>query len=251
MAMERAAARCRGGGAVTGDPTTAASIQPGDRTLLIVDNDTTSRASCSTWLTSTASRASDRQLGRGRGGTGPGVPAERHHARHPAARHRRLAGARATSRPTSSTRHIPVHIISTDEQARARYALGACRAGKPIETREQLDAAIDALRACVDGPLRGSLLVERTGRRPARGPAAAHRMRTSPRDPGSEARAMLGQRAYDCVVAAVGCPTAPALECARGDPREPSARSPSSSTPPRARIATMSGLERAPTGVGA
>jgi signal transduction histidine kinase/CheY-like chemotaxis protein/HAMP domain-containing protein len=58
------------------------------------------------------------------------------------------------------TRHIPVQVISTDDEAERAVVLGACAVlRKPVETREALDASIRALCSYAEGSLREALLV--------------------------------------------------------------------------------------------
>jgi signal transduction histidine kinase/DNA-binding response OmpR family regulator/HAMP domain-containing protein len=58
------------------------------------------------------------------------------------------------------TRHIPVQVISTDDDADRALALGAWRVlHKPVGTREELDEALRALRAQADQPRRELWLV--------------------------------------------------------------------------------------------
>jgi len=53
------------------------------------------------------------------------------------------------------TRHLPVQVISTDDDAEKALALGAWDVlRKPVETREAIDAALDALRAYAEQPQR-------------------------------------------------------------------------------------------------
>jgi signal transduction histidine kinase/DNA-binding response OmpR family regulator/HAMP domain-containing protein len=58
------------------------------------------------------------------------------------------------------TRHIPVHVISTDDDAERALGLGAFEVlRKPVETRETLDAALDALRAHAEEPQRELVVI--------------------------------------------------------------------------------------------
>jgi signal transduction histidine kinase/DNA-binding response OmpR family regulator/HAMP domain-containing protein len=62
------------------------------------------------------------------------------------------------------TRHIPVQVISTDDQCERARALGAWAVlPKPIPTRDHLDAALGALHDYVERPAQGLLLVTREG----------------------------------------------------------------------------------------
>jgi len=58
------------------------------------------------------------------------------------------------------TRHVPVQVISTDDDAERALALGAWRVlHKPVGTREELDEALRALRSQADQPRRELWLV--------------------------------------------------------------------------------------------
>ena len=132
----------------TSSTTTATTCSRTTASLLIVEDDAALRdASCSTWRTSSGFKARRRHAGRGGARAGARAPAGRHHARHPPARHRRLARARppegrprarGTSRCTSSR---PTRSASA---ALAHGALGVV--AKPVSS-ERLDAGVRAARA--------------------------------------------------------------------------------------------------------
>ncbi len=73
--------------------TTAADIQPGDRVLLIVEDDADFAAILLDLAREHGFKGLVALAGRQGAGAGARVPARRHHPRHPAARHRRLDGA--------------------------------------------------------------------------------------------------------------------------------------------------------------
>jgi CheY-like chemotaxis protein len=115
------------------------------------------------------------------------------------------------------TRHIPVQIISTDDGAEGAYPLGAFAVlAKPIETRGRLDAALDALRECVERPVSEILVVSGTEEQAALlagllGAADANATRATS---AAQARALLAGSAYACVVLAAELSDGPGLDCA-------------------------------------
>jgi CheY-like chemotaxis protein len=59
-----------------------------------------------------------------------------------------------------ATRHIPVHVITVDEDSEPTRTSGAVGFLRKNETRESLDTALDQLKAFVEKPVKNLLLVE-------------------------------------------------------------------------------------------
>src|SRR4029078_5425902 len=59
-----------------------------------------------------------------------------------------------------ATRHIPVHIITMDEDSEPTRLSGAVGFIRKNETKESLDTALDQLKAFVEKPVKNLLLVE-------------------------------------------------------------------------------------------
>ena len=140
-----------------------ADIRPGDRVLLIVENDPAfarvlarRRRTRAGFKALVAPRGADRRRAR------PRVPAGRDHARHPPARHRRLAGARAAEgRPRDPPHPRPRHLRRRGARARrsAGGALGVAVEAAPTRRRSTTRHA-SASRDCVERPVKTLLLVE-------------------------------------------------------------------------------------------
>jgi signal transduction histidine kinase/CheY-like chemotaxis protein/HAMP domain-containing protein len=115
------------------------------------------------------------------------------------------------------TRHIPVQVISTDETAAEAWALGAWSVlAKPIETRDQLDEVLDALRACVDQPSLEILVASGAEEQSAllAGLIAGADANVTRAGSGQHARALLEQGAYACVVLGAELPDGAGLDWA-------------------------------------
>ena len=136
------------------------TIVPGDRTVLIVEDDVDLRAHPA------------------RHGAREGLQGHRGHARRDGAAARRSATAPTPSRSTSQlpdmegwtvldrlkhdrvTRHIPVHIISGDEETARGLRLGAfAQMQKPV-TKEALDDAFAKIQGFLERPNKSLLVVE-------------------------------------------------------------------------------------------
>ena len=145
-------------------PTTATRSSPGDRVVLIVEDDARFASILLELVHENGFKAADRGEGGGGAVARPALQARRHHARHRPARHGRLVAARpAEARP--QTRHIPVHVISADDQRSRGLQAGAFGfIEKPVE-RDALMAALAAHQAI--SSTAGQDLLARRGRRRA------------------------------------------------------------------------------------
>ena len=100
------------------------------------------------------------------------------------------------------TRHIPVFVITTDEERERSFSLGAAGVlNKPVQTREQLDVVFETL-ARVTRPEPPRALVVARRRDVRRPPAALRRLAGHARavDSWDRAQATLAESAYDCLV---------------------------------------------------
>jgi HAMP domain-containing protein/signal transduction histidine kinase/DNA-binding response OmpR family regulator len=106
-----------------------------------------------------------------------------------------------------ATRHIPVYAVSTDD-SRERALLSGCLAfvSKPIQRREILDAMLDHLRDYLDRPARHVVLVEPdAGRRQqVMSRLAGPDVEVTAVADGAAAGTVLSSRPTDCVVAGPG-----------------------------------------------
>ena len=115
--------------------TTATASQPGDRVLLIVEDDPAfARFLLRPGATRRASRPWSPSRGADGPGPGPGAQARRHHPRHQPARRRRLAGAGAPQGRPGHPPHPGLHHLGGG-RAGARAAAGG--PGLPAQARGQ------------------------------------------------------------------------------------------------------------------
>jgi signal transduction histidine kinase/CheY-like chemotaxis protein/HAMP domain-containing protein len=101
------------------------------------------------------------------------------------------------------TRHIPVLVISTDDEASRGYELGAVGVlAKPVSNRESLEGALDSLAARVDHPAREVLIAapEPTRALLATRLAEDPELRVTCVATARDAVAAIAQTAYDCVI---------------------------------------------------
>ena len=131
------------------------------------------------------------------------VRPRRHHARHPAPGHRRLARARRL-KDDLSTRHIPVQVISTDEDARARHGARRARACSQSRSRAARSSTARSRSSSPTSaaPTRDLLVVVGARRRAASsvlaGQRRAHRRPSASRRRGTRACSRAAR--FDCVV---------------------------------------------------
>jgi len=102
-----------------------------------------------------------------------------------------------------NTRHIPVHVISTDEEGERALALGAASVlAKPIKTKATLDAAFAAIRQGVERTC-GQLLVADGDEDECRAIidlCGGDDVRVAAAASAAEALALLSETEFDCVV---------------------------------------------------
>jgi CheY-like chemotaxis protein len=125
------------------------------------------------------------------------------------------------------TRHIPVYIITTEEERERGLKMGAIGVlTKPIKDKETLDRALKAIRSFVERPVKNLLLVEpedeqRAGILELVGSDDTQILEVSG---GDEALAALGRDHYECVVLGPGFSGGNALELADQVSRNPGLR---------------------------
>ena len=121
-----------------------------------------------------------------------------------------------------NTRHVPVCVISTEEARDRGLMLGALAVvAKPVQTKEVLERTLDAVAQFVSRPLKDLLVVGPADAcrriRAALGEEAAHFHEAAT---GAEALKALRQRRPDAVVLAAALPDATAADVAEGIARE-------------------------------
>jgi CheY-like chemotaxis protein len=106
-----------------------------------------------------------------------------------------------------ATRHIPIYVITTEEDTARAFPLGAIGAlQKPIKTREALDQAFGEIRRTLDRTERQLLVVCPDGGQRARilGALGDGQLRHREIPALRDGLAALGDGAFDCVVLDVG-----------------------------------------------
>ena len=112
------------------------AIEPGDRVVLIVEDDADlRRPPARPGARAPASRACCRPPGRGTLALARKLHARRHHARSRPVRHRRLGAVRPAAHDPK-TRHIPIHVISGGDERQRTLNMGAYGfVRKPVDAR--------------------------------------------------------------------------------------------------------------------
>ncbi|HLL87881.1 MAG TPA: response regulator, partial [Tepidisphaeraceae bacterium] len=138
----------------------AANLQAGDRVLLIVEND----ANFSRFLLDLAREHGFKGVVAGRGSTALQLARDlRPHAVTLDINLPDIDGWRVLDRLKDdvSTRHIPVQLITTEEERERGLRMGAMGAlTKPLKTREGLDDAFNRIKSFIEPRARHVLLVE-------------------------------------------------------------------------------------------
>jgi HAMP domain-containing protein/signal transduction histidine kinase/DNA-binding response OmpR family regulator len=178
------------------------SVQAGDRLLLIVDND----ENFGRFLLDMAHEQGFKAILAVRGAEAVAVARER----RPDAITLDISladieGWRVFERLRSdtATRHIPIYVITTEEDTGRATRLGAVGLlNKPIKTRELLEGAFAAIRQTLDQPARDVLVVAARGALP---PSALELLsfggQVHSAEPGEAAVERLAAGSYACVVA--------------------------------------------------
>jgi CheY-like chemotaxis protein len=129
----------------------------------------------------------------------------------------------------TATRHIPVHIISADDQPVQRtrgLKLGAVAYLQKPATDEALAKAFGDLGGYVDRRIKNLIVVEddERERRSIVELVADHDVETTAVASGQEALALLGQRRFDCMVLDLGLPDMRGLELIEDIKKQPELR---------------------------
>jgi signal transduction histidine kinase/CheY-like chemotaxis protein len=101
------------------------------------------------------------------------------------------------------TRHIPVCVVSTEEDQERAMAAGALSVfSKPFKTKESLEQLLDTIRDFVDRPVKDLLLVGLPAdkREHILDSIGSEDIRVTSVEGGKDALAILGQRRIDCMV---------------------------------------------------
>lgn len=125
-------------------------------------------------------------------------------------------------------RHIPVHVMSVDEERDRSLRLGAVSfLQKPI-TREVLDNALNETLAFINRPVKELLIIEDdpVGRQSLIELVGAGDVRTTAVGTAAEALELLGRQTFDCVVLDLGLPDTNGKELLKEIHRRGGARTP-------------------------
>jgi HAMP domain-containing protein/signal transduction histidine kinase/DNA-binding response OmpR family regulator len=178
------------------------SVQPGDRLLLIVEND----AAFARFLLDVAHEHGMKGIATA---SGAAALALAHEFRVDAVSLDiclpDIDGWRVLRRLKQDfeTRHIPVFVVSTEDERERALGLGAVGAVlKPIKTKETLDNLFIEMRAFLDRPVRELLVVEHDKTRcdEIMKLIGNGDVRPTAVGGGAEALRLLGERRFDCVV---------------------------------------------------
>jgi CheY-like chemotaxis protein len=180
-------------------------LQPGDRLLLIVDND----EGFARFLMDLAREQGFKGIVATRGAEAVALARER----RPDAvtldiQLPDISGWRVLERLRSdlATRHVPIYVITTEDDSGQAARLGAIGLlNKPINTREVLEAAFGRIRETIEQTEKDMLVV---GTREAMSPAVVELLSFAAApvhmaEPGAAAQQRFDERPYTCVVAVV------------------------------------------------
>ncbi|HEV2970212.1 MAG TPA: response regulator, partial [Pirellulales bacterium] len=177
-------------------------IQTGDRVMLIVDND----EGFSRILLDLAREKGFKGLVTSSGAAAPALAREyKPDAITLDIRLPDISGYRVLDRMKNdpAMRHIPVYIISTDEEGASCLQMGAMGVlAKPIKTKEALDQAFDKIKTFVDHSNRQLLFVapQSAERQAVLDLVASDDTETTVTESVDEALELLRRRRFDCVV---------------------------------------------------
>jgi signal transduction histidine kinase/DNA-binding response OmpR family regulator/HAMP domain-containing protein len=191
-------------------------ILPGDRVVLIVDND----LSFSRFLLETARDRGFKGLVTSMGASALALAREfRPDAITLDICLPDISGWRVLERMKNdfATRHIPVFVISTEEETERGLRMGAIGLlRKPIQTKELLDQALDAIKEFVERTSRNILIIEPDKKRQdeIKGIIAGDDVRVIAAGSAKEAQAAFMDNVIDCVISAPGGADAPLSDLA-------------------------------------
>ncbi|HTV22469.1 MAG TPA: HAMP domain-containing protein [Polyangiaceae bacterium] len=112
------------------------------------------------------------------------------------------------------TRHVPVHIISVEDEEKRGLKQGAMAyLHKPV-SKEGVEAALSRIKAFVERPVKRLLVVEdnEVQRKTTVDLIGNRDVQTTAVGTGGEALALLGQEKFDCMVLDLGLPDIPGLK---------------------------------------
>ncbi len=135
-------------------------LQPGDLILLIIEDDADFAGVLRDFAREKGFKAVGDLDRHRRRGARPPAASVRHHARPAPARQRRLGGASTGSSTIPETRHIPIHIISADEERERSLRLGAVSYLQKPVTKEVIEQALSQTIDFINRPLKNLLIVE-------------------------------------------------------------------------------------------
>ncbi|HLX63733.1 MAG TPA: HAMP domain-containing protein [Planctomycetota bacterium] len=179
------------------------NIKPGDRVLLIVDND----LGFARILLDLARESGFKGIATSHGAVAVALAREyKPNAVTLDIRLPDMDGWRVLDRLKNDldTRHIPVYVISaSDERVRGLSQGAMGYLNKPVKTREPLEQAINAIKRFVNQPARNLLIVEKDEgfRKSIADLIQSLDVRIASVPSGKEALAALMDRSFDCVIA--------------------------------------------------
>ena len=125
------------------------------------------------------------------------------------------------------TRHIPVHILSVDDDPEPTLTQGALGYLRKPDTKEKLEQAFDELRTFIERPMRNLLLVEddEVQQMSIRELIGNGDVKTTVVSSGKDALTALQSGKYDCMVLDLGLPDMPGIDLIEQIKAEPQSRS--------------------------
>ncbi|MDB6033152.1 MAG: sensor hybrid histidine kinase, partial [Verrucomicrobiales bacterium] len=125
-----------------------------------------------------------------------------------------------------ATRHIPVQIITVEEDTEPNITQGALGYTRKLENKESLEKAFDSLRNFIERPMRNLLLVEddATQQMSLRELIGNGDVHTSVANSGQEALDMINQQTFDCIVVDLGLPDMAGVELLEQIKNNPASR---------------------------
>jgi HAMP domain-containing protein/signal transduction histidine kinase/CheY-like chemotaxis protein len=126
-----------------------------------------------------------------------------------------------------ATRHIPVHVITVDEDSEPTRTSGAVGFLRKTESRDSLDAALDHLKAFVEKPVKNLLLVEddEIQTMSIRELIGNGDVKTTVVSTGKDALDAIQTEKYDCMILDLGLPDMSGTELLEKIKQGPASRS--------------------------